>query len=90
MEVQQNFLSVSHYRLTVHIKVDRLLRMVLLIPLGNFADTSYLNENSNIHQIRDVCTPYAWMLVCYSLLYKLPYQIKKTILKFELQKKGIT
>ena len=65
-------------------------RMVLLIPLGNFADTSYLNEKSNIHQIRDVCTLYALVLDCYSLLYRLPNQIKKTILKFALQKEGIT
>ena len=74
MEVQQNFLRVSHYRLTVHIKVDRLLRMVLLIPLGNFADTPYLNKKSNIHQIRDVCTLHAWVLVCYSCY--LSYHIK--------------
>ena len=40
-------------------------------PLRNFADTSYLKEQSKLRQIRDVCTLYAETLACNSLYYML-------------------
>ena len=40
-------------------------------PLGNFADTSYLEENFKPHLLRDVCTLCSGALVSDSLLHML-------------------
>ena len=51
-------------------RLDFELKKVLL-PLGNFADISYLEENLKPHLLRDVCTLYSGALVCDSLLHML-------------------
>ena len=51
--------------------VDFELKKVLLPPLGNFADISYLKENFKPHLLRDVCTLCSGALVSDSLLHML-------------------
>ena len=47
------------------------LKQVLLPPLGNFSDISYLKENFKPHLLRDVCTLCLGALVSDSLLHML-------------------
>ena len=51
--------------------IDFELKKVLLPPLGNFADISYLEENFKPHLLRDVCTLCSGALVSDSLLHML-------------------
>ena len=51
--------------------LDFELKKVLLPPLGNFADISYLEENFKPHLLRDVCTLCSGALVSDSLLHML-------------------
>ena len=51
--------------------VDFELKKVLLPPLGNFADISYLEENFKPHLLRDVCTLCSMAVVSDSLLHML-------------------
>ena len=51
--------------------IDFELKKVLLPPLGNFADISYLKENFKPHLLRDVCTLCSGALVSDSLLHML-------------------
>ena len=51
--------------------VDFELKKVLLPPLGNFADISYLEENFKPHLLRDVCTLCSGAFVSDSLLHML-------------------
>ena len=51
--------------------LDFELKKVLLPPLGNFADISYLEENFKPHLLRDVCTLCSGALVTDSLLHML-------------------
>ena len=52
--------------------VDFKLKKVLHPPLGNFADISYLKDNSKLRVLRDVCTLYSsGALECGSLLHML-------------------
>ena len=51
--------------------IDFELKKVLLPPLGNFADISYLKENFKPHILRDVCTLCSGALVSDSLLHML-------------------
>ena len=53
------------------IVLDFELKKVLLPPLGNFADISYLEENFKPHLLRDVCTLCSGALVSDSLLHML-------------------
>ena len=53
------------------IEIDFELKKVLLPPLGNFADISYLEENFKPHLLRDVCTLCSGALVSDSLLHML-------------------
>ena len=60
--------------------IDFELKKVLLPPpLGNFADTSYLEENFKPHLLRDVCTLCSGALVSDSLLHMLLLQTKEKI-----------
>ena len=52
-------------------QTDFKLKKVLLPPLGNFADISYLEENFKPHLLRDVCTLCSGALVSDSLLHML-------------------
>ena len=56
---------------SVALAIDFELKKVLLPPLGNFADISYLKENFKPHLLRDVCTLCSWVLVSDSLLHML-------------------
>ena len=47
--------------------IDFELKKVLISPLGNFADISYLKENFKPHILRDVCTLCSGALVSDSL-----------------------
>ena len=51
--------------------IDFKLKKVLLPPLGNFSDISYLEENFKPHLLRDVCTLCNGALVSDSLLHML-------------------
>ena len=51
--------------------LDFELKKVLLPPLGNFADISYLKENFKPHLLSDVCTLCSGALVPDSLLHML-------------------
>ena len=62
------FLKMSLYTVK---PVDFELKKVLLPPLGNFADISYLEENFKPHLLRDVCTLCSGALVSDSLLHML-------------------
>ena len=53
------------------IMIDFELKKVLLPPLGNFADISYLKGNFKLHLLRDVCTLCSGALVSDSLLHML-------------------
>ena len=55
----------------IPIFIDFELKKVLLPPLGNFADISYLEENFKPHLLRDVCTLCSGALVPDSLLHML-------------------
>ena len=47
----------NHAYLVIGHLLDRWLRMVVLpLPLGNFVDIFYLEENFKLCRIRDVCT----------------------------------
>ena len=59
--------------------IDFELKKVLLPPLGNFADISYLEENFKPHLLRDVCTLCSGALVSDSLLHMLLLQTKEKI-----------
>ena len=52
--------------------LDLWLRM-LLLPLRNFANLSYLKEDFKLRLVIDVCTMFAGALVSDSLLHMLPY-----------------
>ena len=54
-----------------YLALDFELKKVLLPPLGNFADISYLEENFKPHLLRDVCTLCSGALVSDSLLHML-------------------
>ena len=47
--------------------------MVLLSPLGKFADMSILNKQTKLRQIKDVCTLYAGVSLNNQFLI-LPYE----------------
>ena len=51
--------------------IDFERKKVLLPPLGNFADISYLEENFKPHLLRDICTLCSGELVSDSLLHML-------------------
>ena len=53
------------------VMIDFELKKVLLPPLGNFADISYLEGNFKPHLLRDVCTLCSGALVSESLLHML-------------------
>ena len=60
------------------IKIDKILQDLLdfelkkvLLPLGNFAEISYLEENFKPHFLRDLCTLSSGALVSDSLLHML-------------------
>ena len=61
------------------LQLDFELKKVLLPPLGNFADISYLEENFKPHLLRDVCTLCSGALVSDSLLHMLLKQTKEKI-----------
>ena len=56
---------------SAELHIDFELKKVLLPPLGNFADISYLEENFKPHLLRDVCTLCSGALVSDSLLHML-------------------
>ena len=58
-------------RTLTKVLLDFELKKVLLPPLGNFADISYLEENFKPHLLRDVCTLCSGALVSDSLLHML-------------------
>ena len=62
---------ICHYYFLLHVVLDFELKKVLLPPLGNFADISYLEENFKPHLLRDVCTLCSGALVSDSLLHML-------------------
>ena len=63
--------NIYLWNLTILCKLDYELKKVLLPPLGNFADISYLEENLKPHLLRDVCTLCSGALVSDSLLHML-------------------
>ena len=63
MKTDIKHLTVSDPKLIL----DFELKKVLLPPLGNFADISYLEENFKPHLLRDVCTLCSGALVSDSL-----------------------
>ena len=63
-----NYLLLLFYILYI---IDFELKKVLLPPLGNLADISYLKENFKPHLLRDVCTLCSGALVSDSLLHML-------------------
>ena len=69
MHYMQGYLVLSDFR--YHDLIDFELKKVLLPPLGNFADISYLEENFKPHLLRDVCTLCSGALVSESLLHML-------------------
>ena len=62
-------LSYRYYLKYETINIDFELKKVLLPPLGNFADISYLKENFKPHLLRDVCTLCSGALVSDSMLH---------------------
>ena len=62
--------ELTSRRLELYV-IDLELKKVLLPPLGNFADISYLEENFKPHLLRDVCTLCSGVLVSDSLLHML-------------------
>ena len=70
ISVQMRVLSMS-FKIFLIKLLDFELKKVLLPPLGNFADISYLKENFKPHLLRDVCTLCSGALVSDSLLHML-------------------
>ena len=68
---KEYFCDADAESLSAIVLIDFELKKVLLLPLGNFADISYLKENFKPHLLRDVCTLCSGALVSDSLLHML-------------------